>query len=94
MKFHIQIGKGAQSYFFNFLKNFWRFWYHHKKAHIFLSTHVKFHSQNMFHKEDIDEKVPGYGNHNKHRALQITKLLHTSNRLDRFNSKFAFVTLE
>ena len=34
--------KGAQSYFFNFFPNFWRFWYH-KKAHIFLITHAKFH---------------------------------------------------
>ena len=38
----ISIIKGAQSYLFNFFSNFWRFWYH-KKAHIFLITHVKFH---------------------------------------------------
>ena len=38
--------KGAQSY----LLNFWRFWYH-KKAHIFLLTHVKFHGWKVLHLE-------------------------------------------
>ena len=52
-----------QSYFFNFFSNFWRFLYH-KKAYIFLITHVEFHNWNMFIWEDIDENVPGYGNHN------------------------------
>ena len=56
--------KGAQSDFFNFLKNFWRFWYH-KKAHIFLITHGKFHSWKLFRLEGISEKVSSYGNHNK-----------------------------
>ena len=39
--------KGVQSDFFNFYifspQNFWRFLYH-KKAYIFLITHVKFYS--------------------------------------------------
>ena len=55
--------KEAQSYFFNFFSNFSGFWYH-KKAHIFLITHVKFYNWNMFCLEDTNENVPGYGNHN------------------------------
>ena len=51
--------KGAQSYF----SNFWQFWYH-RKAHIFLITHVKFYSPNMLHLEDINENMSDYGNHN------------------------------
>ena len=54
---------GAQSYFFNFFSNFWRFCYH-KKAHIFLITHGKFYSWKVFHLEDINENMSGYGNHN------------------------------
>ena len=46
-----------------FFSNFLRFWYH-KKAHIFLVSHGKFHSCKAFHSEDINENVPGYGNHN------------------------------
>ena len=38
--------------------NFWSFFYH-KKAHIFLVTHVKFHSWKVMRLEDI--KVSGYG---------------------------------
>ena len=34
--------KGPKSYLFHLFPNFWRFCYH-KKAHIFLITHVKFH---------------------------------------------------
>ena len=46
--------KGAQSYFVIFLfQNYWRFWYH-KKAHIFLITHVIFYGWNMLRMEDID----------------------------------------
>ena len=55
--------KGAQSDLFNFFPNFRRFWYH-KKAHIFLITHVKFHGWKVFRLEEINENVPGYGNHN------------------------------
>ena len=55
--------KGAQSYLFNFFPNFWRFWYH-KKAHIFIITHVKFHGLKVFCLEDIYEKGSDYGNHN------------------------------
>ena len=50
-------------FFFIFFKNLGRFWYH-KKAHIFLKTHVKFYSWKVFRLEDINENVPGYGNHN------------------------------
>ena len=39
------------------------FWYH-KKAHIFLIIHDKFHSWKMLQLEDINENVPDYGNHN------------------------------
>ena len=59
----MSILKGAQSYLFNFLKNFWRFCYH-KKAHIFLITHDKFYHWKLFCLEDINENVSGYGNHN------------------------------
>ena len=55
--------KGAQFYLFNFFSNFWRLWYQ-KKVNIFLITHGKFHSWKVFHLEDINENVPGYGNHN------------------------------
>ena len=51
--------KGAQSDLFNFFPNFWRFWYH-KKAHIFLITHVKFRSWKELRLEDNNEKVSGY----------------------------------
>ena len=50
-------------FIFHFFFKLWRFWYH-KEAHIFVVTHVKFYSWNMFRLEDIDENVPGYGNHN------------------------------
>ena len=53
----------AQSYLFNFFKNFQRFWYH-KQAHFFLKTHGKFNSWKVFRSEDINENVSGYGNHN------------------------------
>ena len=54
----------SPSYFFNFFfSNFLRFWYY-KKTHIFLITRVKFYSWNMFRLEDINENMPGYGNHN------------------------------
>ena len=56
--------KGAQSYFFNFFPNFWRFWYH-REAHIFPLNAVKFHDWKLFCLEDIHENVTGYGNHNK-----------------------------
>ena len=50
----------------------------------------------MFSLEDIDENMPGYGNHiNTYtvrcRQLQITKLLCTSKQLDHFNSNFDFI---
>ena len=41
-----------------------RFWYH-KKAHIFLTIHDKYHSKKVFRLEEINEKVSGYGNSNK-----------------------------
>ena len=49
--------------------------------------------------EDIDQNVPGYGNHNQvytvgYGQLEITKVLHTSKRLVRFNSNFEFTSLE
>ena len=59
----ILLFKGAQSYLFIFFSSFWRFWYP-KKAHIFLKTHSKFHSWKAFRLGDINENVPGYGNHN------------------------------
>ena len=46
-----------------FFQNFQRFCYHNK-AHIFLKSHGKFNSWKVFHLEDINENVPGYGNHN------------------------------
>ena len=49
--------KEAQTDFFNFI---WNILYH-KKAHIFLITHGKFHGWKVFHLEDIDVNVPGYG---------------------------------
>ena len=74
--YNLSILQGAKSYFFNFFSNFWQFWYH-KKADIFLITHVKFYNWNMFSCKDINENVPGYGNHNwtwtvRYRQLQIT----------------------
>ena len=48
---------------FNFSSNFWRVFYH-KKTHIFLITHDKFHSWKAFRLEDINYNVPSYGNHN------------------------------
>ena len=56
--------KGAESYLFNFFPNFLGFWYH-KKAHIFLITHVKFHSWKVMRLEDINKKISGYGNRNE-----------------------------
>ena len=50
--------------FSTFFQTFGDFLFH-KKAHIFLKTHVKFYSWNMFSLEDIDENVSGYGNHNE-----------------------------
>ena len=35
------------------------------KAHIFLIIHVKFYSSKVLSLEDINENVPGYGNHNE-----------------------------
>ena len=35
-----------------------------KKPNIFLIIHGEFHSWKVFHLEDINENVPGYGNHN------------------------------
>ena len=52
--------KGAQSYLFNF-SQLWRLWYH-KKAYIYLITHVKFYGWKVLRSEDINEKVSGYGN--------------------------------
>ena len=54
--------KGPNS-IFSFFPNFWRFWYH-KKAHMFLKTHDKFHSLKGFRLEDIIENTLGYGKHN------------------------------
>ena len=34
------------------------------KTHIFLITPIKFHGSNVFRLADINENVPGYGNHN------------------------------
>ena len=90
--------KGAQSNFINFLKNFWRFWYH-KKADIFLITHVRFCSWKWFCLKGINENMPGYGNRNwaytvRYRQVQYTKLLHTSERLDLFNWNVEFTSLE
>ena len=83
--------------FFNFFPNFLRFWYH-MKAHIFLTTHGKFHHWKVFHLKDINENVSSYGNHNKaytvrYRQLHHTKLLCTSKQLDHFNWNFKFTTL-
>ena len=84
---------------FSTLKKKWRFW-HHKDAHIFQITLVKFYSWNMLHLKDINENVPSYGNHNQaliHSTiwqLQTTKLLCTSKRLDPFNSNSEFTSLE
>ena len=50
--------KEDQSYLFNFQ----RFCYH-EKAHIFLITHGEFNSWKVFCLNDINENVPGYGNH-------------------------------
>ena len=47
-----------------FFHTFWRFCYH-KKAHIFLITHVEFYSYKVFRLEDINENMSGYGNHIK-----------------------------
>ena len=58
----IPFGK-SHIYFSFFFSNFLRFWYH-KKAHIILISHGKFHSWKAFRSEDINENVPGYGNHN------------------------------
>ena len=49
--------------FATFFQTFGDFWYY-KKAHILLITHVKFYSWKIFCVEDINEKVPSYGNHN------------------------------
>ena len=57
--------KGAQSYLYNYFSSFLRFWYH-KKTHIFLKTHGKFHSWIVFCSEDTSENVPGYGKHKLH----------------------------
>ena len=63
--------KGAQSDLFNFLPNFWRFWYH-MKVYIFLIIHVKFHGWKVFRLEEINENVSGYGNHN-HKIIKLTQ---------------------
>ena len=55
--------KEPSSIFSTFFSNFWRFCYH-KKGHIFFITHGKFYSQKVFHLEDINENVSGYGNYN------------------------------
>ena len=49
-------------FLFFFFSIFWRFWYH-KKAHIYFITHVKAHSWKVFRLQDINENIPGYGNH-------------------------------
>ena len=41
---------------FNYISNFWRFWYHNK-AHIFIINHV-------FCLENIGENAPRYSNYN------------------------------
>ena len=85
--------EGAQSDYFNFFPYIWRFWYH-KKAHIFLITHGKFHSRKVFCSEDFNENASSYGSHNQaytvryDRQLQCTKLLRTSKRLDQFRWNF------
>ena len=49
--------------FLIFKKIFLRFLYQ-KKAHIFLITHEKFYSWNMFRLEDTDKNVTSYDYHN------------------------------
>ena len=53
----------------------------------------------MFYLKDTDENVSSYGNHNeaytvRYRQVQITKLLGTSELLDRFISNFEYKALE
>ena len=55
--------KEPRPIFSMFFSKFWRFWY--KKAHNFLMTYGKFYSWKAFRLEDINENVPGYGNHNQ-----------------------------
>ena len=55
-------GLKQPSLIFSTFSNFWRFWYH-EKAHIFLITHGKFHSWKVSRLENINENIPGYGNH-------------------------------
>ena len=53
----------------------------------------------MFHLEDINENVPGYGSHKqsysvRYKQPQYTKLLWTSILLDHFNQNVQFTSLE
>ena len=61
--YQVHLKKPSPIFSFFFQTILRRFWYY-KKAHIFLITNDKFHSWKAFRLEDINENVPGYGNHN------------------------------